>query len=106
MKDPNDLHRAGINIRELADSAKPYEPKGNGKANDQTSFELVCLTNIEPLPVEWLWEDRLARGHLTLFASDPGMGKSQITLDLAARLSRGALATRPDDADCIIHLSL
>src|SRR3954467_2613191 len=37
----------------------------------------------------WLWEPYLARGKLALLDGDPGVGKSLLTIDLAARLSRG-----------------
>ena len=40
-------------------------------------------------PVRWLWEPYLARGALALLDGDPEIGKSLITIDLAARLSRG-----------------
>jgi hypothetical protein len=36
-----------------------------------------------------LWPWRLARGKLTILDGDPGVGKSHVTLDLAARLSWG-----------------
>jgi putative DNA primase/helicase len=39
--------------------------------------------------VEWLWQGRLARGKLTLLAGEPGIGKSQISIDIAARISKG-----------------
>jgi hypothetical protein len=39
--------------------------------------------------VRWLWEPYLARGKLALLDGDPGVGKSLLTIDLAARLSRG-----------------
>lgn len=40
-------------------------------------------------PVRWLWEPYLARGSLALLDGDPEIGKSLISIDLAARLSRG-----------------
>lgn len=40
-------------------------------------------------PVRWLWEPYLPRGSLALIDGDPEIGKSLITIDLAARLSRG-----------------
>jgi len=49
------------------------------------------LDQVEPKHVEWLWENRLARGKLTLLAGEPGIGKSQISLDIAARISNGGL---------------
>src|SRR5687767_7891891 len=47
------------------------------------------LYQLAPESVEWLWPDRLAVGHLHLLDGDPGLGKSLLTLDLAARLSAG-----------------
>ncbi len=40
--------------------------------------------------IRWLWEGYLARGKLALLDGDPGVGKSLLTIDLAARFSRGA----------------
>jgi RecA-family ATPase len=43
--------------------------------------------------VEWLWPGWVARGVLTLLDGDPGLGKSTLALELAARLSRQGLAS-------------
>jgi hypothetical protein len=40
-------------------------------------------------PVRWLWPGRLALGKLALLDGDPDLGKSLLTLDLCARLTRG-----------------
>ena len=59
------------------------------------------LSQIRPEPVRWLWEPFIPRGKLALLDGDPGVGKSLLTLDIAARLSRGGFlpdgsqATRP-----------
>lgn len=45
--------------------------------------------DIEPEAVSWLWPGRLAVGKLTTCDGDPGLGKSTLTLEVAARLSRG-----------------
>ncbi len=50
---------------------------------------LTFLADVQPLKVDWLWESRIPLGMLTIFDGDPGLGKSTILLDLAARLSRG-----------------
>ncbi len=42
-----------------------------------------------PTPVEWLWPGRIPFGKLTLVVGDPGVGKSLLMADIAARLSRG-----------------
>jgi len=84
MKDMNDLHRAGVDIRARADAAKAYQPKTNGK---DEPFSTTQVGAVEPAPVDWLWEDRLARGKLTLLGGNPDLGKSQVAIDAAARLS-------------------
>ena len=50
---------------------------------------MVCMADVQPQPIQWLWQDRVALGKLTLIAGDPGLGKSMLTLDIAARTSRG-----------------
>src|SRR4051794_8101484 len=49
----------------------------------------VALDQVAARPVEWLWHPYLARGKLAVLDGDPGTGKSFLTVDLAARLSRG-----------------
>lgn len=49
----------------------------------------VRLSDVHPELVRWLWPGRMALGKLTLLCGDPGLGKSFITLDLAARVSSG-----------------
>jgi AAA domain len=53
---------------------------------------IACrISDVEAKPVEWLWDGRIARGKLTLVAGEPGLGKSQIGIDLHARLSTGSI---------------
>jgi hypothetical protein len=44
---------------------------------------------LEPTQVSWLWDGRIPLGAITLLDGDPGLGKSLLTLDLAARVSTG-----------------
>jgi hypothetical protein len=50
---------------------------------------LTCAVNLEPREVDWLWSGRVPLGMLTLFAGDPNLGKSYVTLAMAAAVSRG-----------------
>jgi hypothetical protein len=50
----------------------------------------TSLADIQPETVKWLWEGRIPIGKVTLLESEPGMGKSTLSLELAARVSRGA----------------
>jgi hypothetical protein len=46
-------------------------------------------SEVRPEPVEWAWEGRVPTGAVTLLVGAPGLGKSTVSIDLAARLSRG-----------------
>jgi hypothetical protein len=50
---------------------------------------VVPLASVESRAVEWLWPGRIPRGKLTILDGDPGLGKSAVALDLAARVSAG-----------------
>ena len=50
---------------------------------------VVLASEVEQKPIDWIWPFHLARGKITLIEGDPGKGKGLITMDLAARLSRG-----------------
>lgn len=71
-------------LNKLIDDASPINP-----VDYCGGPVLVSLNDVEPEPVEWLWPGRIALGKLTLIAGDPGLGKSFLTLDLAARVSTG-----------------
>src|SRR5215472_3270471 len=49
----------------------------------------TLLSEVEPTPVTWLWKGRIPLGKITMLDGDPGLGKSLVTLDLAARVSTG-----------------
>jgi archaellum biogenesis ATPase FlaH len=51
----------------------------------------VTMADVETEEVTWLWERRIPSGKITLLEGDPDNGKSLITMDLAARVSRGTL---------------
>lgn len=55
---------------------------------------MICAETVEPERVSWLWPGRIAQGKIAILEGDPGLGKSTMLLDLAARLSRGD--TMPD----------
>jgi hypothetical protein len=52
-------------------------------------IQLSAIGDLESRPVSWLWPGRLALGKLAMLDGDPGLGKSLVTLDLCARLSKG-----------------
>lgn len=70
---------------------------------------MVRLSDVQPETVRWLWPGRIAMGKLTLLCGDPGLGKSFVTLDLAARVSSGApwpdLPLLPNSTGGVVLLS-
>ncbi|HLP84599.1 MAG TPA: AAA family ATPase [Phycisphaerales bacterium] len=59
---------------------------------------IVCMADVQPVPVSWLWPGRIARGRITVLCGRPGEGKSFATMDWAARVTTGR--AWPDGAPC------
>jgi len=53
----------------------------------------TLLSDIKSERLHWLWEKRIPRGKLTTLDGDPGLGKSLLTLDLAALWWPGGWST-------------
>ncbi len=84
------------------------ERRATGRANEEIRAEIESLptdagsplracsgnlrlrpfSEVERRPVDWIWPNWLARGKFILFAGDPGLGKSLVSTDLAARISK------------------
>jgi len=46
-------------------------------------------SDIQPERLEWIWPGRIARGKAALVGGPPGLGKSQVTANIAATVSTG-----------------
>lgn len=51
--------------------------------------EVTCLADTQPSEIKWLLPNRIALGKLSLIGGDPGLGKSLVTLYMAATVSNG-----------------
>jgi archaellum biogenesis ATPase FlaH len=67
----------------------------SASAHSGTPYNGTLLSTVEPESIEWLWKGYIPLGKLTIVEGDPGLGKSSILLDLAARVSSGA--AMPDE---------
>lgn len=68
----------------------------------------IRLSTVRPERVSFLWEGRLPLGKLSVLDGDPGLGKSTLTDDLAARVSRGGVmpdGTGGGDAGGVVLIS-
>jgi hypothetical protein len=40
-----------------------------------TGTDMIYLADLQPQPVEWLWQHRLAAGTLAMISGEPGSGR-------------------------------
>jgi 5S rRNA maturation endonuclease (ribonuclease M5) len=85
-KDVNDVltEEGPERLREIVGEAMPYEPQ-----DDAAPVVGVLASEVEREPIRWIWKGRLARGETTVCDGDPGLGKSTMLCDLAARITTG-----------------
>lgn len=86
-------------LADPAERAADFEAMGEEAAEDMTfegddeepstglTYEIAA--GIEAEPIEWLWQNRFPVGKLSMIAGFPDQGKSQVTLNIAATVSRG-----------------
>jgi hypothetical protein len=67
----------------MRETVLPHRPSSDTRT--------VAMSQIKPEPVRWLWPSRIPRGAVTVLAGSPGLGKSLLSIHLAAGLSRGTL---------------
>jgi archaellum biogenesis ATPase FlaH len=110
IKDPSDLHKLNPSrFKEMFDqllavagalSPAPARRQTQAAAEEEKAEPvLVQLSKVEAERTRWMWRFASRRdgktqywipeGALSLLDGDPGMGKSTLTLDLAARVTRG-----------------
>ncbi len=103
-----------VHFPELADKGdvSDWIAAGHGKAELQQRAQAACqwlpgiagaagpaslarqiishrASDIAPERLEWVWPGRIARGKVLLLGGPPGLGKSQLTTNIAATVSRG-----------------
>lgn len=87
-------------VVQIVDSIGARHRRKQPGAAKKTPPKLVvrCMDAVEPEDVRWLWQDHIPLGGITVWDGAPGVGKSTLTLDLAARVSTGS--NMPDGTPC------
>ncbi len=81
-----DLEGQSISVASSTSSDTVYEqPVLNGKAPSGT----IWMSDVTETKTEWPWNGYVPIGKLTIIDGDPGVGKSSLTCDMAARVSTG-----------------
>jgi hypothetical protein len=77
-----------------------HSPNGKSTSAENGNAPAVgqLLSEVKAERVSWFWRARIPRGKLTVMDGDPGLGKSALTADLAARKSAGL--PLPDGEEC------
>jgi hypothetical protein len=66
------------------------ELKGDSPSSERETQPIgVRLSTVQPERVTWLWPGRIPFGKICILDGDPGLGKSTVSLDLAARITQG-----------------
>lgn len=60
-----------------------------GRAAVGRRLRVRSAAEIEPKPIEWFWPQRISCGSLTIITGLPGLSKSLLTIDIAARITTG-----------------
>jgi putative DNA primase/helicase len=90
-------------LRDILDVSSPIvRPQTSG-------LDIVCMKDVTPVSIEYLWRNRLARGKAHILAGEGGRGKTTILNDWTARTTIGAAwpdgAPGADPGDVIVLAS-
>jgi hypothetical protein len=72
-------------------------PFDQAASSDDCPVQPLTLSSVSTRPVRCLWPGRILLGRLTILDGDPGLGKSALLLDLAARPTTARPV--PDESD-------
>ncbi len=66
----------------MNDPLSPHTPSPLPADADATvtGTDMIYLAGLQPQPVEWLWQHRLAAGTLAMLSGEPGSGKTWVAL--------------------------
>lgn len=100
--DFNDLHQLqGLEaVKACLDAATAPQSASEGEANTEVARKVILTSaaDLQPEAIRWLWHGWLALGKFHLLAGAPGVGKTTLTMAMAATVSMGG--AWPDGSRC------
>lgn len=78
-----------------------------GKQIDDGQCDAPYMSDVAECEVGWFWPGRFPLGKVSMLVGDPGLGKSFLTVDMAARITRGTAWPdgQPNQLGSVIMLS-
>jgi hypothetical protein len=75
----------------MKDTLSPHTPSRSPADRNETvtGTDIVYLAGLQPQPVEWFWQHRLAAGTLAILSGEPASGRTWVALAIAAALTCG-----------------
>jgi hypothetical protein len=76
---------------EVACITKSLEQYPLGRPFNRKTYraDVLCLADVQPEPIVWLWEPYIPLKMITILSGDPGVGKTYLALALSSALTRG-----------------
>lgn len=88
--DVSDWIAKGNGIEELQELVRQTRPLQCSPTAQKKRPEVgVRVSDVVRQKVDWVWVDRFAIGEITMLDGDPGIGKSTVSVDVTARVTRG-----------------
>lgn len=97
LADEKAIRRRSEQIEHNEAEFEAYRVATNRKASFKSRTVGRCMADVQPCEIRWIWPYKIPRARLTVLAGDGGVGKSFLSLSIAATLSRGA--SWPDACD-------
>lgn len=84
-----EIYEPGFLDRRASAKYPPLNRQPGSEPVQATNAVLLKLSDVVPKKLRWLWHSRIPLGKVTVLDGDPGLGKSLISIDIAASLSKG-----------------
>jgi hypothetical protein len=81
---------------------------GADTARDAVVATIICMADVQPERVTWLWRHRIPRKKLSIIEGQPGIGKSHLDLEITARVTRAEKLPEgdvPDEPEIVMLMS-
>lgn len=107
-QDRSDYQNSTLDAACKGDTYKGAQANTSAAPNEEIVWKPLKALLSEPVvPTEWLWQDRLVAGSLSIIAAKPKVGKSVLLRNLALAVARGEMFLgAPVKKGPVLYLSL